>query len=109
MGRDNPSQACVGPELDASVSASSYELYFVESEGLVFLVFSIPSGSYILLAFCSSGFLEHKGEGFDRDISFRAVCSKDCLYVLDCQSLRLFPFVAGGSLSDDDHLDKALI
>ena len=35
------------------VSASSYELYFVESEGLVFLVFFIPSGSYILLAFCS--------------------------------------------------------
>lgn len=54
---------------------SFYEFICVPSllylRGLVSLVFSIPSGSYILSASSSAEFPEPMGEEFDRDIPFR--------------------------------------
>ena len=45
-------------------------------EGLVFLVSSIPSGSYTLTASSSTEFPEPSGGGFDLDIPFRTEYSK---------------------------------
>lgn len=43
----------------------------------------------------SEGFSEPKGEGFDRDIPFRAECCASCLAV----GLRMLPSAAGGNVS----------
>jgi hypothetical protein len=44
---------------------------YVDLEGLVFLMSSIPSGSYTLSATSSAVLPELRGEEFDGDISFR--------------------------------------
>jgi hypothetical protein len=49
---------------------------FVNLKVIVFLVSSIPSGSYTLSVFSCLGFSESQGEGFDGDIPLRAACSK---------------------------------
>jgi hypothetical protein len=90
----------VDPVLAASVSVSSYEPCLVDSEGSVLIVFSIPSDSYHLSTFSSSGFPEHRGERFDEELRFRfALQMLSC-----CGTLHLFPSAAGGSLSDDQAL-----
>ena len=43
---------------------------------LDFFVSSIPSGPYTLTASSYIGFSESRGEGFDKDITFKAECSK---------------------------------
>ena len=61
-----------------------------------------PFGSYTLSTSCSLGFPELRGEGFDEDIPFTAVCSKVSLHIMyDYGSLYVLPFAAGGSFSDD--------
>lgn len=64
------------PVHTASDSVSLYELYCVDFEGWVFMVFFIASDYYILSASSSEGFPELQEKGFYGDISFRAEYSK---------------------------------
>lgn len=67
-------QTCVGPMHAVSISGSLYELFSVDSEGLVFLVSSIPS-VFHTPASSSVGFPEQGGENL-LEASLRAACSK---------------------------------
>ena len=71
-------------------------------QGLDFLVSSIPSGSYNLSVSSPMEFPEPYEEGFDRDIMFRAECSK-VLHSLHtgCGPMYFFPSAGGESFSDD--------
>ena len=51
-------QTHVGPVLNVSVSVSSYEVCSVDLSGLVLLVSSVISDSYILSVSSSTGFPE---------------------------------------------------
>lgn len=89
--------------LTVSVSVSSYGFAHVDLEELVFLVSIIRSGFYTLSAFSSMGFPELCGEGFARDTTLRAECSK-VSHSLDNGCLWVFIFVitcAGENFSDD--------
>ena len=81
----------------APVSVRIYVSCLGESEGLVLLVFSIPSGSYILSESSSVGFSDLRA----RDLI--NISNLDSFHVMsDCGSLYLFPSAVRGSLSDDD-------
>ena len=86
-------------------SLSSYKHQSCAFKGLVFLVSSNPSSSYILSVSSSEGFPEPQREGFDGDILFRTECSKALFRPLCVVwlwvSLYLFPSAAGGSSSDN--------
>lgn len=54
----DPVQTHVGPVVVASVSASSYVLHLVDSEGFILLASLIPSDSYNPSISSSTGFSE---------------------------------------------------
>lgn len=90
-------RTCVGSVISASVFVSLYASCLVVSEGLVLLVSSIPSGSYILFISFFAGFSELWGEGSDWNILFRLF-----LYIRSGYgSLHLIPSTARESLSND--------
>ena len=66
-----PGEECTGPVLAASVSTSSKELCLADSEGLVFLLSLILSGSYTLSASSFTVFPKLSRKESDRDIPFR--------------------------------------
>ena len=73
-------------------------------EGLVSLVTSIPSGSYILPASSSAvGFFEPWWDRFDGNIAHRAECSGSFIVCIlsKYEFLYVFPSSAGGNFSDD--------
>lgn len=83
-------QTHVDPVRVTLVSLSSYILYLVNSEGLLLLVSSIPSGSYNLSMSSSVGFPEIGGDRFDGDLQF--IFS---LHIMSgCRSWYLFPSAA---------------
>lgn len=62
---------------DASVYGSSHCLDLVDLEGLILLVSYISSDSYTFLSpLIQDSLSPGGGEGFDRDIQFRAKCFK---------------------------------
>lgn len=72
----------------------------VDSEGHIFLVFSIHSGSHNISAPFSEGYPELWGERFEGDLQFTL-----SLHVrLGCGCLYLFPSAARGSLFDDNQI-----
>ena len=94
-------QTHAGTVLAASASVGSYELCSFDSEGLILLGSSIPSGSYVLSASSSVGFLSTRGwEEFDGGLPFRAKCSKVCLCVVSAYTAVFVPVCGKGNMSD---------
>ena len=65
--------------LAASVSRSSNKPFLLDLEDLVFLMSFTPAGSYTLLVSFFTGFPVFCGEGFNGNIPFRFVHSKNFL------------------------------